>query len=142
MADGSSSRVGPVLLLLVVLGAAAGWNYHRNASIENAAPRPYAGYSDEELDQLIAAYRGEVAQQMERYRNAPERQALEVQDGGLLEQRIGEFERVQRLSQKRQRRAYEVTEIQILVDQLAKEKLARERDRPLYKMILRRATSF
>ncbi len=79
---------------------------------------------------------------MDRYRNAPERNELKVADGGLIEQRIGEFERVQRLSQQRQQRAYEVTEIQILVEQLAKEKLTRERDRPLYKMILRRATSF
>jgi len=110
--------------------------------IENAVPRPYRAYSDEELNQMISAYQGEVETQMARYRNASGANKVEIQGGGLLEDRIDEFERAQRASQKRRDRAYKVTENQIVVDQLAKELVIRERDRPIYKMIFRRATTF
>jgi hypothetical protein len=79
---------------------------------------------------------------MERYRNSAASNKVVVRDGGLLDDRIDEFERVQRLSKKRRERAYRVTENQILVEQLAQEQVARERNRPVYKMIFRRLTSF
>lgn len=142
MASGSDSRVGQALILLLILGVAGGWNYHRNAGIENAAPRPYRGYSDEELNQMISAYQEEVEIQMARYRKAGDANKVVVQGGGLLEDRIGEFERAQRASQKRRDRAYKVTDNQILVEQLAKEQMIRDRDRPIYKMIFRRVTTF
>lgn len=142
MANGSDTRRGQILILLVILGAAGGWNYHRNVLIDAATPRPYRGYSDEDLHQLIAAYQDEVDAQMERYRNSTTGQKVAVQDGGLLGERIEEFERVQRISQQRKDRAYKVTENQILVEQLAKEQITREMDRPIYKLIFRRLTTF
>jgi len=142
MAREPSSRTGQTLVLLAILCAAGGWNYHRNADIENAEVRPYRGYSDEELQQLIAAYREQVDVQMAQYRKNANHSPVKVQGGGLLDDQIDEFERVQRLSQKRQERAYKVTDNQILVEQLAKEELARERNRPIYKMIYRRLTTF
>ena len=142
MAGGSDARVGQTLILLAILCAAGGWNYHRNAVIDDAVPRPYRGYSDEELNQLASAYQAEVEVQMERYRNSAASNKVVVRDGGLLDDRIDEFERVQRLSKKRRERAYRVTENQILVEQLAQEQVARERNRPIYKMIFRRLTSF
>ncbi len=142
MAGGSDARLGQTLILLVILCAAGGWNYHRNAGIEGAVPRPYRGYSDEELNQVISAYQDEVAIQMERYRKSSATKKVAVQEGGLLESRIDEFERVQRLSKQRTERAYQVTENQILVEQLAKEQVIREMNRPIYKMIFRRLTTF
>ena len=142
MASGSDARVGQTLILLVILCAAGGWNYHRNALIEDAVPRPYRDYSDEALNQLISAYQDEVQTQLERYRNSPAARKVAVQGGGLLEERIDEFERVQRLSKRRKERAYQVTDNQILVEQLAKEQVTRDRNRPIYKMIFRRVTTF
>ena len=142
MAGGSDARVGQTLILLLILGAAGGWNYHRNAVIDDAVLRPFRGYSDEELHQLISAYQGEVEIQMERYRKSTAGKKVSVQDGGLLEDRIDEFERVQHLSKQRRERAYKVTENQILAEQLAKEQVTRERNRPIYKMIFRRLTTF
>ena len=135
-------RVGQTMILLVILCAAGGWNYHRNALIDAAVPRPYRGYSDEELNQLISAYQGEVEVQMERYRNSTAAKKVTVQDGDLLEEQIDEFERVQRLSKQRREHAYQVTDNQILVEQLAAEQVTRERNRPIYKMIFRRVTTF
>jgi hypothetical protein len=128
--------------LLVILCTAGGWNYHRNTLIDDAVPRPYRGYSDAELDQLVSAYQDEVEIQMERYRNSGAAKKVDVHDAGLLEERIGEFERVQHLSKKRKESAYRVTENQILVEQLAKEQVTRELNRPIYKMIFRRVTTF
>ncbi|MCH7644394.1 MAG: hypothetical protein IH974_06110 [Myxococcales bacterium] len=142
MAGGSDVRLGQTLILLVILSAAGGWNYHRNAVIEDAAPRPYRGYSDQELNQMISAYQDEVEIQMARYRNSSVAKKVAVRGGGLLDDRIDEFERVQRLSKKRKESAYQVTENQILVEQLATERLTRERNRPIYKMIFRRLTTF
>ncbi len=142
MAGGSDARAGQVVILLVSLCAAGGWNYHRNAVIEDSAPRPYRTYSDEELDQLVSAYRDEVEVQMARYRKSGGAQKVAVRGGGLLEEQIEEFERVQRLGKQRKERAYQVTENQILVEQLAKEQVTRGRDRPIYKMIFRRVTTF
>ncbi len=142
MASGSDTRVGPALIMLVILGAAGGWNYHRNAQIDAAVLRPYRGYSDAELHQLISAYQNEVEVQMDRYRNSTASKAVAVRDEGLLEERIEEFERVQRVSQQRKERAYKVTDNQILVEQLAKEQVARDLNRPIYKMIFRRLTTF
>jgi len=142
MAGGSDVRVGQTVILLVILCAAGGWNFHRNTLIDDAIPRPYRVYSDEELNQLISAYQGEVEIQMERYRKSSAGKKVSVRDGGLLEDRIDEFERVQHLSKQRKERAYKVTDNQILVEQLAKERVTRERDRPIYKMIFRRLTTF
>ncbi len=142
MAGESDPRVGQTLVLLVILCAAGGWNYHRNAVIEDTVPRPYRGYSDAELHQLVSAYQDEVEVQMERYRNSSAANKVTVQDSGLLEDKIDEFERVQRLSKQRKERAYQVTENQILVEQLAQEQVTRDLNRPIYKMIFRRATSF
>jgi hypothetical protein len=142
MASGSDTRVGQTLILLVILGAAGGWNYHRNTQIDNAVLRPYRNYADEDLQQLMSAYRSEVEVQMERYRNDPAAKTVSVRDAGLLGDQIEEFERVQRVSKQRQERAYRVTENQILAEQLAKEQVTRERDRPIYKMIFRRLTTF
>jgi hypothetical protein len=142
MAGGSDVRTGQILILLVILCTAGGWNYHRNTLIDAAVPRPYRGYSDEELSQLISAYQGEVEIQMARYRKSTAGKNVTVQDGGLLEERIDEFERVQRLSKQRKERAYQVTDNQILVEQLAAEQITRERNRPIYKMIARRVATF
>ncbi len=142
MAGGSDVRLGQTLILLVILCAAGGWNYHRNAVIDDAVPRPYRGYSDLELNQMISAYQDEVEIQMERYRKSSAAKEVAVQGGGLLEDRIGEFERVQRLGKQRKERAYQVVENQILVEQLAREHLTREMNRPIYKMIFRRLTTF
>ena len=142
MAGGSDTRAGQTVILLVILGAALGWNYHRNTKIDEAVLRPYRGYSDEELFQLSSAYREEVEVQMASYRKSSAAKPVKVRDAGLIDERIEEFERVQRASKRRQERAYQVTENQILVEQLAKEQVARERNRPIYKMIFRRMTTF
>jgi len=91
MAGESDVRVGQILILLVILCSAGGWNYHRNALIENGQPRPYRGYSDEELHQLMSAYQDEVDVQMARYRKSAGTNQMQAQGSGLLDEDEEEF---------------------------------------------------
>ena len=58
--------MGKFLLIVLVLGVALGiggyTNYERNAHLdEELRDRPYAGYSDADLDSLTNAYEGEMS---------------------------------------------------------------------------------
>ena len=132
---------GLLVVLLALLAGAGGWNYHENSKVENAMPRPYRRYSDADVEQLIAQYQGEVDRQTRRYRQVASRKVV-VQDRGLLGDQVGEFERIQQLSQQRRNLAGQVTDNQISLEQLESEKNKRETDRPIYKMIFRRLFTF
>ena len=85
----------PILVLLVILGAAGEYNYKRNeAAEEREAPRNYIGYSDSEIASLIEAYEQEVEALESHHRTARDRR-VETRSGGLLDEQIGEFERAQ-----------------------------------------------
>jgi uncharacterized small protein (DUF1192 family) len=141
MAVGSSENRGPLVLLLVVLVAAGGWNFFRNTRIDNAEVRLYRGYSDAELDELISVYQSEIDQRTKAYRQVADR-GIVVQDRALLGDQVDEFERVQRLSQHRRDMAAQVTDNEISLEQLEIEQRKRAADRPIYKMIFRRLLTF
>ena len=141
MAAGSSGTRGSVLLLLAILVAAGGWNFVRNTQTDDAEVRIYRGYSDAELVQLVSVYQGEVDQRTETYRQVADRDVV-VRDRALLGAQVDEFERVQRLSQRRRELAGQVTDHQISLEQIEIEQRKRAADRPVYKMIFRRLFSF
>jgi hypothetical protein len=141
MATGSSESRGPLLLLLVVLVAAGGWNFIRNTRIDEAEVRIYRAYSDAELEELIAVYQGEVERRTKAYRQVADRNVV-VQERALLGAQVDEFERVQRLSQHRRDMAGQVTDNLISLEQLKIEQEKRRADRPIYKKIFRRLLSF
>ncbi len=141
MAGGSGENRGPVVLLLIVLVAAGGWNFVRNTRIDNAEVRIYRGYSDVELEELIAVYQGEVDQRTKAYRQVADRNIV-LREPTLLGAQVDEFERVQRLSQHRRDMAGQVTDNQISLEQIEIERGKRRADRPIYKMILRRLLNF
>jgi hypothetical protein len=141
MARGSSEGRGPVVLVLVILVAAGGWNFVRNTRIENAEVRFYRGYSDTELEELTSVYESEIDQRTAAYRKVADR-SIVVQEGALLGERVDEFERVQRISQKRKDMAGKVTDNQISLEQIELEWQKRAANRPVYKMIFRRLISF
>lgn len=85
-----------VLLLLVVAG---GYNYHRNMVAETAeqGPRPFKGYSTDDLSSLRDAYDQEV-KAFERKRSAQQGRRTRASSGGVMGEQVDEFERVQRNS--------------------------------------------
>ncbi len=97
---GGGGKSFMLLVLVALLGGAGSWNYQRNVEAENAKPRPYGAYSDEQLDQLLAAYGGQVEALSGRYDAAAGKRARsgEVQ---LLGDAVEQFNRVQRSSRAR-----------------------------------------
>ncbi len=88
------------LLLLVLIGllGAGGYNYHRNYQVEAAVPRPYKAYSEADLQALLAAYQGENSALEARYESA--QSARGARSGpGLLDENVKAFEAAQRRSQ-------------------------------------------
>ncbi len=131
---------GPLLILLLILCGAMGWNYKRNAEAESLEVRPYRGYSDIELEQLKAAQRTDADTRDALYRAGTGR--VTTRDRSLLGDRVDEFERVQRASARHRERSHRVSESQAAISLIDAEQATREMDRPIYKMIMRRTFTF
>jgi hypothetical protein len=101
MAQAKGGAGGSLLLLLLLLGVLGGigsWNYKRNVAAETEAPRPFRGYSDDQLEQLRDAYAGKVDELSGRYQKLSGRRATAA-GGKSLGEAVQEFARVQRASQ-------------------------------------------
>jgi hypothetical protein len=90
------SEGSPKLLLLVLVGllGAGGYNYHRNYEAEAAVPRPYESYAVEDLQALLAAYESENASLAQAYDGARQR-ARPAARGGLIAENVKAFEQAQ-----------------------------------------------
>jgi hypothetical protein len=140
----SSGKGGQVLLLLVLLGILVGggtWNYKRNLEIEESEPRPYRGYSLEQLESLQAAYQQEVDRHTQRYQTASSRK-VRVREGGFIDEQVDEFERVQRISQGTRAIADQFAKNQVQLDEVMKEISRRARESDSWKLHLTRATKY
>jgi hypothetical protein len=132
------------LLLLVLVGILIGggtWNFRRNLAIEEAEPRPYRGYSLEQLEDLKAAYENEVDTHTQRYQQAASRK-VNVRGGGMLRDQVDEFERVQRIGQKRRAIASDFAKNQVQLDDVKAELRKRETERDELQLFVRRLTKY
>jgi hypothetical protein len=140
----SSGKAGQVFLLLILLGILVGggtWNYQRNLKLEEAEPRPYRGYSLEQLESLKAAYQKEVDTHTARYRSASARK-VRIREGGLINEQVDEFERVQRISQGKRDIATQYARNQVQLDELMAEISRRAGGSEPSKLFLRRLTKY
>lgn len=120
---------GQVMLLLVLLAALGGygtWNYQRNVEAEASVPRPYKGYSDEQLAQLESAYDAQVQALGARY-DAAARQRSRSRDTGLLGEAVDEFARVQRNSRAVRELGAQVSQEEASLQAIRQEKALRAR---------------
>jgi hypothetical protein len=94
--QGKAMAAVMVLLLLIVGG---GYNYHRNLQSEAAeqGPRPFKGYATDDLSSLRDAYDQEV-RAYERKHSAQQRQRVRASGGGVMDEQVDQFERIQRNS--------------------------------------------
>ena len=89
----------PLTVILLAAGTLGAWNYYRNLGLETeqAGSRPFEGYSDSALVDLADAY-GEQADTLERKYKASLETRRGVRDAnGLIMEKIGEFDRVQKI---------------------------------------------
>lgn len=93
--------VTTVLALLVLLVGGGAWNYHRNLQAEQRddRPRPFAKYETTDLEALRAAYAQEAESSRQRY-TAQSARRQRASGEGLMDERVREFERIQRTSDR------------------------------------------
>ena len=129
--DGSSrpraqagGAVASVLLVLVVAAAVLGWNYHRNYEIDHSVrktQRPFAKYATKDLAIMAEGYRIAVAEAKARQVGG----RVGTQDRRYFDEKIQEFERVQRETRLVRDRAIAVREVQDKLDQIEAEQRRR-----------------
>ncbi len=125
-----------VAVLAVFVGAGA-WNYARNYRAEQEVFRPFRGVSDRELSQLADAYRAETDRAESRY-NAAQTGTGHVRDRQLLGERLDEFERVRRRSERTRELGAHASELQTSLRAVEEELQIRESERDRMALFLRR----
>lgn len=134
--NGTVGVVGLLAFLAVVAGLGT-WNYFRNAASEEQVFRPYRGVSEAELAQLASAYRAEADQAGVRYGAARDR-AGSVRDHQLLGERLDEFERVRRRSERTRELGARTSELESTLVEIEREQGFREAERDRFALFLKR----
>jgi hypothetical protein len=137
--DGNST-----VLLLALLGLIAGfgaWNYKRNFELEAVEPRPYRGYSLEDLQTLEGAYQAEVDKHQTRYSAASNR-VVKVRGGGFISDQVDEFERVQKIGQGKRAIASDYAKNRVQLDEIVAELSTRSSMGNDWQLHLRRLTKY
>jgi len=91
---------GSIVLLLLVLIAAGGWNYHRNWQAEKATEnnRPFQNYAAKDLQSLRDAYASELAGVRANFDSAKLRRARPTGDVGSIAGNVEQFRKATRAS--------------------------------------------
>jgi hypothetical protein len=91
---------GSIVLLLLALTVAGGWNYHRNWQIEKASEssRPYQNYALRDLESLRDAYASELAGVRANFHAAQRKRARPVGDVGSIAGNVEQFQKTARAS--------------------------------------------
>lgn len=110
----TSGRAMLIALALLLLAAGGAYNYHRNLLAEQAdrGSRPFKGYADQALEDLKVAYRGQIDSRKDRYQALAGRRVKTNARSDLLDDKIADFERIQRAGNEKRAVAGEVAENQ------------------------------
>ena len=126
-----------LVVLLVAVGGAGAFNYHRNLEAEAKVPRPYRGYSEADLQALLDAYQQEVQSQGARYEASRDRKAARG-EGVYFEEKVQDFERIRKQSAQTRALAAEVAQQEKVLRDLEREQALRARDADPTEVFLRR----
>ena len=119
----SGRATGSLVLLLLVLVGAGGWNYYRNLQLEKASDgdRPYKSYAVEDLESLRAAYAAELEGGRARFDSAKRQRARPTGDVGSIAGNVEQFQITTRASSAIREAAAGVAAQQGQVEQLDRE---------------------
>ena len=126
-----------MLLLLAILVGAGAWNYRRNAAVEEDDYRPFRGYTDEAVEQLIDAYEGQHERSSKRFEAAASRK-VKVEGKPYFGEQVQEFERVQRISRNTRTLRDGLAESQTSLKLLKEESSKRARERQKLRLFFER----
>jgi hypothetical protein len=135
---GSASAL---VLVLVLLVGAVGWNFHRNLEAESREFRPYRSYALEDLDALIGAYEQAAEKAGARYDRATDRRT-EAQGRGDVMGNVKEFERVQNAGRTTRAAREDYASARASLELLREERSRRAGERSQLRVFLRRAFTF
>jgi len=130
----------PLLALLALLGGGGAWNYSRNLARENQEDRPLRGYAEADLEKLLTAYEKEQERAAHRAGATPRATPKEM-SGSLVGEKVREFERVQRASQRVRDANGDLAEIDLMLERIHQELQRRDQDRDPMTVFVRRVTT-
>lgn len=131
----------PLVLVLLLLLGAAGWNYQRNWRLEQAEPRPYRAYDDQELALLVEAYQQESSE-LEARAEAMPAPSSQTRSGALLQERVDAFQRARRAGEAKRRLASQADRRTAVLEALRAEQARREKRPQGLALHWRRLTRF
>ena len=138
--NGGRGALIPLLALLLLLGGAGAWNYHRNLERESQEDRPLRGYAEADLEKLLAAYEQEQDRATRRA-GATRRAAPKEAPGQLVGEKVREFERVQRASLRTRDAKGDLAETELMVERIHQELQRRDQERDPMALFIRRVTT-
>lgn len=136
---GGSTKL--LLALLVLLGVGGAYNYQRNLAKEAKQLRPFQNYTDADLETLLAAYRADAEGLSKRYQGLSQGRP-EVRGGGLIDQQVRQFERVQRRGEQVREMGAALSMREADIAQLEREVRLREQARDPFGLFLKRVATF
>jgi hypothetical protein len=91
---------GSLVLLLLILSGAGGWNYYRNLQIEKETEgsRPYQGYAAGDLEALREAYASELEGVRAQFDTARRNRSRPARDVGSISENVQQFARTTQTS--------------------------------------------
>jgi hypothetical protein len=115
--------MGSLLLLLLVLSIAGGWNYYRNVQLEKATEsnRPYRSYTVADLESLRDAYASELKGVRANFDSAKRKRARPVGDVGSIAGNVEQFQNTTRASSAIREAAAGVVENEGQIEELERE---------------------
>ena len=118
-----------LVVLLLVLVVAGGWNYHRNWQAEKAteSSRPYRSYAVADLESLRDAYASELAGTKAKFDSARRRRARPAGDVGSIAGNVEQFQKATRASTAIRRAAGDVVQQESQIAALDRELEIRSR---------------
>ena len=134
--EAGGSVVSAVVLLGVLVGLGA-WNFKRNLDAEAEVYRPFRSYSDQEVSDLRAATEAQNDRDSARHQRAAGRK-VSVQGKDYYAEQVGEFERVQRISQEKRALRDRVAGSQATLKLLQAEERQRAAERQKWRLFLKR----
>jgi hypothetical protein len=130
-----------LFVLLALAGGLGAWNYQRNVEAERAELRPFRSYSDADLESLTEAYRAEVEAYTTRYEALTGRKVA-INERVHTDQKLREFERVQRISQNTREIVTQLAQRHVAIEQLDTERRKRFGERNVVMLFLKRLFTY
>ena len=125
----AGNATAPLVVLLLVLVVAGGWNYHRNWQAEKAteSSRPYRAYAEVDLESLRDAYASELAGVKAKFDSAKRGRARPAGDVGSIAGNVEQFQKATRASTAIRRAAADVVQQESQIAALDRELEIRSR---------------